>query len=447
MKIPLRLPCIPLFLFGFLSPVTGADWPHWLGPNGDSVWDEEGLVRTIPEGGLKVKWEHPVGLGYGGPAMANGKVYVMDYQRTSGEITNNASWRDELTGTERVICLDAATGKEIWVFEYERAYQLSFPGGPRCTPTVADGKVYTLGAEGNLHCLNAESGEVIWKKSFADDYGAEAPIWGHSAHPLVYGDTLYCVVGGKGSVVVAFDKNTGKERWRALSASSQGYCGPTIINRGGVDQLIVWHPEALNGMNPETGEVYWSAELKPSYGMSITAPRVQGSRLFVSGQGAAGALFELDRDEPVVEMLWRGTPRNAIYTSTNTPVFTEDAIYGVDIDTSALTAVDPDDGSRLWQTTKPVLAESTGRDRHGGAYLVRLGESDTFYIVSESGDFIIAELTPREYREIGRTHVIDPTNNVSGRMVVWSHPAFAHKTMFARNDATIIAVDLARDSY
>jgi len=439
--------CCGIVLLALVSHASAADWPRWLGPTADSIWDEQDIVTSIPADGLTVKWEHPVGLGYAGPAVADGKVYVMDYIRIDGEITNNAGWADELMGRERVICLDAATGEQLWLYEYERPYRLSFPGGPRCTPSVADGKVYTLGAEGDLHCLNADTGAVIWKKNFAEEYGAETPRWGHAAHPLVHDGLVYCIVGGEGSVAVAFDQDTGEERWRAFSAAVQGYCAPSIIEHAGVEQLIIWHPEALNGLNPQTGEVYWSDALKPSYGLSVTAPRKSGSLLFASGQGAVGALYELDADEPGIVMLWRGNSRNAIYTCNNTPIFTEEAIYGVDIETSALTAVSLVDGERLWETTRPVLQEQGGRVRHGAVFMVRHQATDRYYIFSEGGDLIIAELTPREYREIGRTHLLEPTNNAYGRACVWSHPAFAGRTMFARNDAKIIAVDLDLNHY
>ena len=117
------------------------DWPRWLGPAGDAVYREEGVVKTIPKGGLKTLWEAPVHRGYSGPSVADGKVFLMDYIQSGGEITNKASWSDELTGQERVVCLDAATGHELWSFAYDRSYRMSYPGGPRarsrcCRPTT-----------------------------------------------------------------------------------------------------------------------------------------------------------------------------------------------------------------------------------------------------------------------------------------------------------------------
>ena len=191
--------------------LSAGDWPKWLGPSGNSMVEDTNMVTSIPDRGLITKWEHEVGLGYGGPSVADGRVYLMDYIKVSGELSNNPGTLDELTGTERVLCFDSSTGKLLWKFEYNRPYKMSYPAGPRCTPIVDGGLVYAFGAEGDLNCLDAITGKVVWSKNFNRDYGAETPVWGHSAHPLVHGDTLYCVVGGDGSVAVAFDKKTGRK--------------------------------------------------------------------------------------------------------------------------------------------------------------------------------------------------------------------------------------------
>lgn len=440
-----------IFCTLILSVVTlshAADWPKWLGPNGKNVWNEQGVLSTIPADGLKTLWETEVGLGYGGPSVAKGKVYLMDYLYESGNITNNAGGIDELQGKERVLCLDARSGEIVWKFEYDRQYNMSYPSGPRCTPTVVDGKVYALGAAGNLSVLDAETGGLIWSKDFTKDFGAETPVWGFAAHPYVHRDTVYCIVGGVGSVVVAFDKDTGAEKWKALSASSQGYCPPTIVKHAGREQLIVWHPESVNGLDPATGEIFWTEELKPSWGGSIQVPRKLGNQLFVAGPGVA-ALYDLKQKAgtPTVELVWRGNPRNAVYPVNGNLIFDQAAIYGVDANSSSLMAIDRADGSRLWSTQQPVLAEENRRQRHGTAFLVRHRDSDLYYVLSESGDLIFSEITPEGYEELGRQKVLDPTNTTGSRPVVWSHPAFARKTLFARNDKKLVAVDLNSANY
>ncbi len=418
------------------------DWPQWMGPNRDSVWSEEGIVERFPDAGLKVAWRAPIGLGYSGPAVAEGRVYVTDYVLRSGDITNNAGIRDQLEGTERVICLDADSGDVIWQHEYDRPYALSYPSGPRATPLVNDGKVYALGAEGNLTCLDAAEGTIVWSKDLAEQYQTESPIWGFAAHPLIVGDLLYCIVGGEGSVTVALDKNTGKEVWRALSAGSPGYCPPTMIEHGGKQQLLIWHTEALNSLDPRTGEVSWSILIRAGYGMSIAAPRKQGDFVFASGVGNACMLVKLAGDKPDAEVVWRGRPKQAVYSSHSTPFVEGNTIYGNDGSTGALVGVRLDDGERLWQTMEPT-SRTDRRANYGTAFIVK--HQDRFFLFSETGDLILARLSPEGYEEISRFHVLDPTNTAYGRDVVWSHPAFANRHLFARNDKELVCVSLAAD--
>jgi outer membrane protein assembly factor BamB len=415
------------------------DWPQWLGPKRDSVWREDGIVQRIPENGLPVLWRTKIGLGYAGPAVADGRVYVLDYLLKSGKVTNNSDVRDRTTGKERVLCLQARTGKILWKHEQDRPYKLSFAGGPRCTPTVAGGKVYALGAEGNLWCLDAQTGKVIWSVDYVKDYGAKTPMWGFAAHPLVDDDLLYCVVGGEGSVVVAFNKNTGKEVWRALSAREPGYCPPSIINHAGVRQLLIWHSDSLNSLDPKTGKVYWTVALKPFVGMAIAAPRKWESYLLASNFGVA-ALLKLDDDKPGAEIQWRGEPKNAIYSANVTPFIDDGTIFGCDIETGALMGVDLMNGMRLWQTTAATFG-GPRRARYGTAFVVKNG--DRFVLFNEKGDLILANLTRQSYEELGRQHVLEPTNVIFDRSVVWSHPAFANRCLYARNDKELVCVSMA----
>ncbi len=429
-----------LVVLVFSAAATQAeDWPQWEGPNRDSVWSEEGIVDRFPDQGLPIAWRAEVGLGYAGPAVADGRIYLMDYLRESGEMTNNPGKRDKLTGKERVLCLDAKTGTPIWKHEYAREYNLSYPGGPRCTPTVVGGKVYALGAEGNLWCLDAKDGKVIWSVDFVKDYQATIPIWGVAAHPLVDGELVYCVVGGEGSVAVAFDKNSGREVWRALSVREPGYCPPTIIEQAGVQQLLIWHAESLNSLNPRTGEVYWTLPLEPRYGMAIAAPRKLGSQLLASNYGVA-ALCSLGSDKPAAEIVWQGEAKNAVYSANCTPFLEEGIVYGCDIDTGALMGVNLASRDRLWQTLEPTSGGER-RAAYGTAFLVK--HRDRFFLFNEQGDLILAKLSPQGYQEISRFHVLEPTNQSFGRPVVWSHPAFANRCVYARNDKELVCVDLA----
>ncbi|MGL6097364.1 MAG: PQQ-binding-like beta-propeller repeat protein, partial [Fimbriiglobus sp.] len=212
-----------LFALFVLAPAVRADdWPQWLGPNRDGEWKEPGLADTFPAGGPAKLWSAKVGLGYAGPAVAAGKVYVPDRLLDAGQANpKNAFDTPEVGGVERVLCFDQTTGKELWAHSYPCKYKISYAAGPRCTPTVDGDRVYNLGAMGDLLCLDAATGKVVWSKNFPKDYGANVPVWGFSSHPLVDGDKLICLVGGsEGRLVMAFDKKTGAEKWRALSYES-----------------------------------------------------------------------------------------------------------------------------------------------------------------------------------------------------------------------------------
>lgn len=443
LRLALSPPCL-------LTAAVADDWPQWRGPERDGVWRESGLAETLPESGLDYAWRVPVKLGYAGPAVSAGRVYLFEYERTEGEITDQPGARDKLKGTERVRCLDSASGDEVWRHEYPRDYFVSYPSGPRCTPTVDGEHVYTLGAEGDLCCLRASDGSVVWSKFFPDDYGAPTPMWGHAAHPLVDGDTLYCLVGGEGSVVVAFNKLTGEEKWRALSTPSMnnevGYCPPTMTERDGKKELVVFDPEAACGLDPETGAVLWSVPIQPSYGMSIAQPLPMGDRMFVTGYGGPSVLFETAEGEKQPKVIWSGTAKTSASSANASPIADPDgrAIYAVEANGSSLVAIDPASGERFWETQRPTLGKE-GRARHGTVFVVRQGETDRYWLTSETGHLILARLTPEGYEEIARQPMLEPTGDAFGRPVLWSHPAFAERAVFARNDKELVRVNLAAE--
>ncbi|MBW3609027.1 MAG: PQQ-binding-like beta-propeller repeat protein, partial [Actinobacteria bacterium] len=181
------------------------DWPQWLGPKRDGIWREEGLLRTFPEEGLKVRWRAPVAAGYAGPAVAGGRVYLMD--RVPGPDANRPAdpfQRVTLPGVERVLCLDERDGTVLWKHEYDCDYGISYAAGPRATPTVDGDRVYALGREGELVCLNAADGKVVWSKHLQKDFEGTLPGWGYSEAVLVDGDKVICTPGGGKGTLLAF---------------------------------------------------------------------------------------------------------------------------------------------------------------------------------------------------------------------------------------------------
>ena len=424
-----------------VSNTRAADWPQWMGPTRDGVWNENGILTRFPDGGPKKLWSVPMGGGYSGPAVAAGRVFAMDFITDGVGAENNPNKRHDIKGIERIHCLDAATGKPLWKHEYECNYSISYPCGPRCTPTVDGDRVYTLGAMGHLRCFDAKSGKVVWSKDFVKDCAAPVPMWGFCGHPLVHAELLICLVGGEGQLAIAFDKATGKEVWKALGGKDSGYCPPSIIRAGAKSVLVLRCPKAIHALEPSTGESLWKYPHEPRHGLSLCAPRLHKDTLFAGGGGISVALDLATGDARKPTELWNGAADKGFSPSNATPLIADGTIYGCDSADGAFHAVDLATGKRLWETRAPV----TDKDEptmHGTAFAVRNGERH--FLFAETGHLIVAKLTPEKYEELGRAKLIEPTGEAFGRKVVWSHPAFADKKIFVRNDKEIAAFDLAK---
>ncbi len=425
---------------GGQSPAAvGTDeWPQWLGPGRDGVWRAAGVVTSLEETAPRVLWRSPVDAGFSGPCVAGGRVYVTDFVRKTGTISNRASAAEPVTGEERVLCFDAESGEERWVHRYQTRYSVSYPSGPRTTPLIHNGRVYTLGTDGHLLCLSAESGEIHWSKHFPTDYAAKTPFWGHSAHPLRFEDTLVCLVGAEEAVVVAFDLEDGSERWRALKASEPGYAPASMATLSGNPTLLVWHPESLNALVPSTGTLLWSLPITARSGMSVNAPLAVGQEIYVSGIGTKPTLVRVSDEGDRASVVWRGGPRKGITTSNSPPLVHDGILYGVDTQ-GRLIASSFETGEQLWSTYK---ATTGGRgQQYFTAFLVRHDEH--FFLFNERGELVLAELSQDGFSELGRTKLIEPTTDTYGRTVLWSHPAFSGRSVFVRNDRELIRVSLA----
>lgn len=434
-------------LLGVGLPAAADDWPQWMGPQRDGIWRETHIVRSFPEGGPPERWRVPVGGGYAGPAVWEDRIYVTDKQLAEGAREGSDPFQRVRTqATERVLCLSDRDGSVLWHHEYECPYTVSYPAGPRTTPLVQGGRVYTLGAEGHLFCLDALTGSVVWSKNFRKDYGHEqSPTWGWSSHPLLDGPRLICLVGGRGTAVVAFDKDTGQELWRALDAEGEhgpGYGSPIIVESGGARQLIVWLPHAVCSLDPQTGRLFWEHPWVIRSGLTAPMPRFHHDHLFLTAFYNGSLMLQLDPQQPQARVAWRRHGANermtdALHSIIATPFFDGDYIYGV-CSYGELRCLDARTGDRLWETHAPTSGQSA---RWGNAFLTQ--HEDRFFLFSEQGDLIMAELTPRGYRELSRAHLLDPTGPAQRRSVVWTHPAYAHRNVYVRNDREIACFSLA----
>jgi outer membrane protein assembly factor BamB len=436
------------FHTGSAATTLADDWPQWLGPQRDGEWRETGIIDRFPSGGPKVRWRAPIGGGYAGPAVADGRVFVTDrFAKDGASDPDSPFTRGSTPSIERVLCLNEADGALLWKHEYDCPYTVSYPAGPRTTPAVDGDRVYTLGAEGHLFCLNVSDGSVIWSKSLLEEYQLKAsPVWGFAAHPLIDGDRLICFVGGPGSTVVAFNKMTGKEVWKALDslgAHGPGYCPPTIIEHGGRRQLIAWHPTAITSLDPETGRVLWNHDFEVQQGLIISMPRLSGNNLFFTAFYDGSLMLRLG-DGPSATPDWRRKGRSerntdALHCIMSTPWFEDGLIFGVD-SYGELRALDSATGDRLWETYEATGGESA---RWANAFLIK--HEDRFFLANEQGDLIIARLDRDGYHELSRANLIRPTGSAQQRAIVWSHPAFANRSVYLRNDEEIVCVSLAKE--
>jgi outer membrane protein assembly factor BamB len=417
--------------FGLGDSLRADDWPQWRGPTRDDVWKETGVADKFSHKQLPLSWRMPIGSGYNGPTVADGRVFVADRQTEPDE-------------AERVLCFDSKTGKSLWTYRYDCPYKnVSFMAGPRACVSIDDGRAYSLGTMGHLHCFDAASGKILWKKTPGVDYQIRMPIWGITSAPLVDGDLLIVQLGAAdGACLVALDKKTGAERWRALDDKAS-YSAPIIITQAGKRVLVCWTGDNVVGLDPASGKVYWKYPMPPAkMVINVPTPIVDSGRLFVTGFYDGSLMLKLDSDALRVEKLWRrkGTSEqhtDALHAMISTPYMQGDYVYGVD-SYGELRCLDAKSGDRVWEDLTAVP-----KARWATIHMVRHGEQ--MWMFNERGELVIGTLSPQGFHEISRAKLIEPTKDQLEKGVCWSHPAFAYKHVFARNDRELVCASLAAE--
>jgi len=451
-----RLRMVSIFTIVALASIatlaTADDWPQWRGPDRDGVWHETGLITEFSGPQIEPKWRTPISNGYSSPSVADGRVYVMDRFIEPKE-------------TERVLCLDADTGAEIWKFEYECEYRrFTYQDGPRSSVTIVDGRAFSFGSMGHFFAFDAATGKVLWKKNPETDYQVRLPVWGMAAAPLVEDDLVIVQMGAKeGACIVALDVATGAERWRALDDKAS-YSPPVMIEQGGKRVLVCWTGMSIVGLNPETGAEYWGLDTPAEkIIINISPPIASGDNLFLTSFYDGSYLLKLGYDDaPTAEQVWRRLGKSerrtdALHSINSTPLFFDGYVYGVD-SYGELRCLEASTGDRVWEDLTAVP-----KARWATIHMVRNG--DKVWMFNEMGELIIAELSPDGYKEISRAKLIEPTEGqYSGSFssvtkkgekatkpisnntgVIWSHPAYANKHVFIRNDKELICASLAAD--
>ncbi len=403
------------------------DWPDWRGPDRDGVWETSGVVEEFDSESIELIWSVPIGPGYSGPTVSDGKVYVTDRLERPSQ-------------AERVLCFDEQSGERIWMHQYECVYEVGYPAGPRASVVISEGKAYSLGTMGHLFCFDAGTGKVLWQRDLNDEYKINMPIWGIASTPLVLDEKIIVHVSGSNNAcVVAFNKQSGEEIWRSLDDRA-GYSAPILIEKNGVEVVVNWTEHSLSGLNPENGEVYWRIPWTTGSGMSISTPVLYKDHIFVSAFYSGSLLVRLGADYTSAAIVWQRcgeSERNtdALHCVMNTPVVMDDFIYGVD-SYGELRCLEFSTGDRIWEDLTAVKP-----DRWANINFIQQGKHT--WMFNEQGELLITQLSPEGFKEISRAKLIETTRKQLGRGVTWSHPAFANKHVFIRNDERLVCADLS----
>ena len=455
------LACVVCVVALCCAVLAAEDWPEFRGKGRTGVWSETGILETFPPSGLKVRWRTPIKAGYAGPAVSGGRVFVVDFSPASLDSTTPQQGAiggalSRYRGTERALALDEKTGRILWTKTWPVDYAgIMWAVGPRATPTVDGDRVYVLGATGHLVALRAATGEILWQTSYEKNYGADRRKWawdyGFAGSPIVDGNRLIAFVGGKGNaIVVAFDKMTGKEIWRALPSDGGvdiGVSQPIIVEAGGVRQLIVWLPETIHALNPATGAVYWTQPFHVYGSMTVPTPVLSAGSLFFTNFYDGSLMLGLDAKKPAARVLWKTKGGSeidsaALHGVVTTPVVIGDHIYGI-YSYGQFRCLRAGTGERVWET----FAVTGERARWASGQIVRHG--DRLFINNDRGELVIVKPNPTGYQEVSRTPLIAPTSPPHNRRVLekvnWSHPAYANRHIYARNDEEILAASLAAE--
>lgn len=407
------------------------DWPQWRGNNRDAVVNESGLRETLPNGDLPRLWTVSVGSGYSGPTVADGRVYLTD-----------RGLEDATSEVERVLCFDAKTGKELWNHTYDAAYTISYRAGPRASVTVHEGRAYSVGAMGHFKCFDATSGDLVWQRDLVADYRVRMPVWGITASPLVYDDLVIQIAAGAGEAcVMAFDLETGEQRWQAIDERA-GYAAPILIRQGDQDVVVCWTGESVSGLDPRSGKVFWRIPMQPrNMPIGVATPVVQGDRLFVSSFYDGSLLIQFDLDKPAAKQLWRRVGideknTDALHCMISTPILKGDHIYGVD-SYGELRCLEMTTGDRVWE-------DSTAVPRNRWATIHTMRHDDHEILFNERGELIFATLSADGYHEHSRCKLIATTTKQLSRRdgVTWAHPAIANGHVFVRSDSELVCASL-----
>lgn len=387
------------------SPAAAPYWIGFRGPLRDGHYRERPILTDWPDGGLTPLWKQPAGGGYASFAIAHGRAFTIEQRRDR----------------EVVAAYDIRTGRELWTHDWEGEFKEWMGGdGPRATPAWYDGRVYALGALGELRCLDDRTGGLLWRVNILDDNGASNLQWGMAASPLVFDDLVVVHPGGpNGRSVVAYDRLTGERRWSSLDDKA-AYSSPMLATLNGRRQLLLVTGRRLVALVPESGELLWDYPWVTGNDINVAQPLVIGDRrvLLSSAYGHGAAVIEVTDDggRQSARTIWENTRLKNRFSSS---VFHEGFIYG--LDENILTCLDAETGEVKWKA---------GRYGHGQFILA----SGHLVMLSEQGELALVRATPERHDELARFEVLEGKT--------WNHPAIEDGILLVRNLAEMAAFDL-----
>ena len=383
-------------------------WTDYRGPNRDGRYDEAKVLTNWPAEGLEPVWRQPVGGGYASFVVAEGLAYTIEQRRQQ----------------EVVAAYDIQTGRELWTQAWDADFRESMGGdGPRATPTWHEGRVYALGATGELRSIEAKTGKLIWSRNILKDNGAQNLEWGMSGAPLIVDDKVIVLPGGtSGKSVAAYNRLTGQPVWQSLN-DRQGYVSPMLVTLAGKRHIVVVSSSRVVGVEVGDGSLIWEYPWNTSMGINCSQPIVVGdNRLFISsGYGKGAAVIELAKsgDNLTARTVWENT---AMKNKFNSSVLHEGHIYG--LDEGILTCVDVQTGARKWKG---------GRYGYGQLLLA----SGHLIVLSDTGELALVKATPDQHTEVAKFSALEGKT--------WNYPALAGGRLLVRNATHMACYNLSGD--
>jgi len=394
--------CLLAFTSCLVIAQTAGDWPQWRGPNRDGISKETGLLKQWPDQGPPLVWKATgAGHGYSSMAVSAGRIFTMGVRGDR----------------EYVIAFDVASGKEVWATANGRVYRNDRGDGPRGTPTVDGERLYALGGNGDLSCLETKSGRVVWTMNILQKFGGSNPRWGISESPLVMGEKVLVNAGGHDASVIALNKNDGAVIWKSQSDPA-GYSSGMPLQIGSATQVVFFTEQRAVGLDLKDGKLLWSYPKAANDVANVATPVIKGNRVFLSSDYGTGAgLIEVKADGTAQEIYFTKEMRNHHSSS----ILIGDYLYG--FSSGILTAMRFDTGAVAW------------RDRSVGKGSLVYADGN-LYAFSENGVVGLIEATPERYVEKGRFRIEQDS------LPTWTHPVVAGGRLYLRDQNTIYAYDV-----